>query len=708
MSIKGKFTALTVVPLLGIFVFVAIGWWSMQNINGKRDQLMQTLVFPLVNQSLVALNEFQASIKNMLEADRDLHQAKIAEKDALVASEDEEFKKVNQTSKNNIEQATSRMKKASVVFDEQEKKVYKEFLALLGEWKEKTGKVLAYAKIPDQHKFALRISSGSASRLFDEMRGKIAKLTELQENRITLQLEAVQTGSRKVESTSETMVAQSRMVIMTFLLIGLIVALAILATVYFVARSIRQPIIKAVEDLSDASSSLNASSNQLSGSSQGLAEGASEQAGGRAAEDEEFKKVNETSKNNIEQATSRMKKASVVFDEQEKKVYKEFLALLGEWKEKTGKAIAYAKIPDQHKFALRISSGSASRLFDEMRGKIAKLTELQENRITLQLEAVQTGSRKVESTSETMVAQSRMVIMTFLLIGLIVALAILATVYFVARSIRQPIIKAVEDLSDASSSLNASSNQLSGSSQGLAEGASEQAASLEETSSTLEEVASMTRQTTENAKQADQLAKDAKSSSKKGREAMGRMVAAISAIKDSSDQTAKIIKTIDEIAFQTNLLALNAAVEAARAGDAGRGFAVVAEEVRNLAQRSAEAAKSTSELIESSQEKSETGVTVAGEVEALLQEVHTSIEKVGDILNEVSAASDEQAQGVEQVNSAVTQIDQVTQSNAANAEETASASQELSSQAIILNQIVQQLATLSGAESNGGNRRETN
>ena len=208
----------------------------------------------------------------------------------------------------------------------------------------------------------------------------------------------------------------------------------------------------------------------------------------------------------------------------------------------------------------------------------------------------------------------------------------------------------------------------------------------------------MTQQNADNTKQADSLAGDAGGQSEKGIEAMGRMLSAIKEIKSSSDETAKIIKSIDEIAFQTNLLALNAAVEAARAGDAGKGFAVVAEEVRNLAQRSAEAARNTSDLIADAQEKSVAGVNVAQEVEKVLAEVNAGVEKVGNILREVTAASAEQARGVEQVNSAVAQMDQVTQANAANAEQTAAAGQQLSSQAIELDGAVGNLQVIVGGK----------
>lgn len=230
--------------------------------------------------------------------------------------------------------------------------------------------------------------------------------------------------------------------------------------------------------------------------------------------------------------------------------------------------------------------------------------------------------------------------------------------------------------------------QIGSSSETLASRAGDQASSLEQVSSSLQELASMTRQTASNAQEVRSLAEQARGSAQKGAASMVRLSDAMSKIKASSDATAKIVRTIDELAFQTNLLALNAAVEAARAGDAGRGFAVVAEEVRNLAVRSAEAAKNTAALIEEAVLSADGGVRINVEVTQQLTEINDRVGKVGEVIGEIAEAAVQQSQGVEQINSAIERMNFTTQEVAASSEESASASVELSSQAERLKALV--------------------
>jgi methyl-accepting chemotaxis protein len=293
-------------------------------------------------------------------------------------------------------------------------------------------------------------------------------------------------------------------------------------------------------------------------------------------------------------------------------------------------------------------------------------------------------------------ARSGFIMLASLVIG--VVLAVFLGV-FLSIGITRPVNRIIADLTEGAEQVASASGQVSAASQSLAEGATEQAAGLQETSSSLEEMSSMTKQNADNAQQANTLAAEARKAAGTGAESMNRMNQAILEIQKSSDETAKIIKVIDEIAFQTNLLALNAAVEAARAGEAGKGFAVVAEEVRNLAMRSAEAAKNTARMIEESVKNSKNGVDIATEVGKVLQEIVQSVGKTTDLVSEIAAASQEQAQGIDQVNTAVAQMDKVTQQNAANAEESASASEELSAQAESMKEVVNRLVVLVGGAS---------
>ncbi len=237
--------------------------------------------------------------------------------------------------------------------------------------------------------------------------------------------------------------------------------------------------------------------------------------------------------------------------------------------------------------------------------------------------------------------------------------------------------------------IGSATNEISTGSQSLAEGTSEQASSLEEISSSLEEMNSLTDKNAQSASIGKDLAREALKAVQIGSDQMTKMNESMQQIITSSDETGKILKTIDEIAFQTNLLALNAAVEAAHAGEAGKGFAVVAEEVKNLALRSAEAAKNTATLIEESKKSSQQGAQIANEVTHNFNDIKSSFEKVDTIVEEISVASDSQSTGIGQINSGVSELNKVTQRSAANAEESASASEELNSQSAELRSMIE-------------------
>jgi methyl-accepting chemotaxis protein len=248
------------------------------------------------------------------------------------------------------------------------------------------------------------------------------------------------------------------------------------------------------------------------------------------------------------------------------------------------------------------------------------------------------------------------------------------------------------------------SSQINDGSQNLSQGTSEQASTLQQVSSNLQEMAAMIRQSTASAQEAKGLTESARSSAAEGVSSMKDLSAAMAKIRESSNATAKIVKTIDEIAFQTNLLALNAAVEAARAGDAGKGFAVVAEEVRNLAMRSADAAKDTARMIEQAVENVQSGLAMNEKVLGKLNEIDAQVNRVTVMVEEIALASEQQSEGVEQISAAMDQMNQVTQQTAGNAQQSAAVAQELFSQS---DQLLAMVGSFSIPNGNSGKGSKT-
>ena len=286
-----------------------------------------------------------------------------------------------------------------------------------------------------------------------------------------------------------------------------------------------------------------------------------------------------------------------------------------------------------------------------------------------------------------------------LLVWLLLVVALLGgtvLVVFHAGSVSRVLRQAVVDLSDGAAQVASGASQVASASQSLAQGSSEQAASLEETSASSEEISAMARRNTENSSLAANLVSQSQTKFVGANRSLEGMVMAMGEIGASSDKIAKIIKVIDEIAFQTNILALNAAVEAARAGESGMGFAVVAGEVRDLAQRCAQAARDTTLLIDESIAKSQDGKQKVGGVAGAIQSITEESGKIRELVEQVNQGSQEQARGISQVGQAIGQISQVTQSTAAAAEQGAAAAQELTAQSKTLIGIVDRLTALTG------------
>ena len=334
----------------------------------------------------------------------------------------------------------------------------------------------------------------------------------------------------------------------------------------------------------------------------------------------------------------------------------------------------------------------ASRLSKTKENIESELAELSEN-LDSDLKA------SLSSISASISSQRTLNTGIFVAVLLISLITIPLLVY---RWINKPINEVISELEASTGLIVSASRQLANASQQLANNTSQQAAAVEETTSTLEELSSMTKQNSVHAQNADRLMADARDSVDRGRTSMERVSEAMAEIKTSSDSTAKIVKTIDEIAFQTNLLALNAAVEAARAGAAGKGFAVVADEVRNLAKRSADAARDTAAMIQSAIDSSEKGVHVSAEASDALSEITGKSVEAGGLVAEIAESSRDQSHGIDQISSAMNMVDSSTQTSAAGAQQAAATVDELYRQAESMEMVVESLRSIVGATRSNG------
>ena len=330
---------------------------------------------------------------------------------------------------------------------------------------------------------------------------------------------------------------------------------------------------------------------------------------------------------------------------------------------------------------------TALSLYDK---EIKPLETRQKEDATLILEVQKADLEQAKQVAETSVANCRLITGSLLLLVCCAGVVL----FFAIRQINRVLRSTVAEVTEVSVQIASAAGQVAASSQSLAQGASEQAATIEETSSASVEINSMARRNTENSHSAAEAVARSQEGFEKANNSLSEMVGAMEGINASSQKISKIIKVIDEIAFQTNILALNAAVEAARAGEAGMGFAVVANEVRNLAQRCAQAAKDTADLIEDSIQRSNGGRIKVDHVAVAIRTITAEASKVKLLVEEINLGSVEQTRGIDQIGRAITQMEQVTQSSAANAEESAAAAEELSAQAKAMQDVVAALGAM--------------
>jgi len=638
MTIKGKILSSAAIPMAGLAVFTAVVFLTLSHIGKVVDNTTNETFMPIVQEDVPALIKLDESVRLLLNADRDAYQSHLAENELKSSQSVEHVSAMKGDYAENLEQVAERVSLAAAHFDASMKALHTEYSQTYDSWKRASGTIvdqsveLTANSAQQQADFAVVLQRFGAMREYLNQAGDTLKD----------EIDA---------ATADTDPSRIRALENSY---GLI--------------------LNADRDLYQAyAAQLNL-----------LRERQADALNGHAIDYAE----------NAQQVKDRLEEAKAVFNETVLGYYSSFLKEFEAW-DTYGQRVVSISLKNSELEASRQQNDVKSvEAFSAMRDTLDRMGQALDAQIAAMAE--QMNSKGETAGQEAASLTQLMGSVKVYAIGFVVVIAVLVSgvLMLVIRSIVKALRQVIGSLTEGADQVASASGQVSAASQSLAQGATEQAAGLEETSSSLEEMSSMTRQAADNAQQANTLATDARKAAEGGAASMQRMIEAINEIQKSSDETAKILKVIDEIAFQTNLLALNAAVEAARAGEAGKGFAVVAEEVRNLAMRSAEAAKNTANMIEESVKNSRNGVTISEEVHKALDEIVSGISKTTDLMGEIAAASQEQAQGIDQVNTAVAQMDKVTQQNAANAEESASASEELSAQASAMNAIVRELAFL--------------
>ena len=374
-----------------------------------------------------------------------------------------------------------------------------------------------------------------------------------------------------------------------------------------------------------------------------------------------------------------------------------------------------SEVKDPRVYALLVKEGNEGKLFmgisRDRNWKMVKFTGKLPAGLVKSQSDIKKGEQKVGTVevylTKKFMAQAlntKIINLLIRVVAMILAV-VLVLIVLMKRMLIRPLHQAIQGLVDSAGQVKSSSEVVANLSQQLAEGSGQQAASLEETSASLEEIASMTRQNADNANQANQVvSQDMSSSFQTISQRTDHMQEAMHKTVESGEQMAKIVKTIDEIAFQTNLLALNAAVEAARAGEAGAGFAVVADEVRSLALRAAEAARTTQDLIGNSNQQIKENTQLLDQVVEALEKNQKLGNNIAQLVSDIAAASAEQSQGIDQISQSASQMDSITQQIAANAQKAADSSREMSQAASDMLELVESLEQLVGArrQTKGG------
>ncbi len=639
MTIKHKMIWIGAIPVCGLILAGVVYTLQLDRVSKNMRNTVDQSFMGILHEDIPAITQMDEGIRSLLNADRDAYQAHLAEIQALDMANLAELETIDADNAENIAQVKERMELASVAFGEGEANTYSLFQQQNDAWVKTSRNTIQMSLDLKDGMLAQQQDLVSAGTSFDTMRNNLDEIVGILEGQADalIALPAEERDAKRLQELE-----------------------AALRLLINADRDLYQSYVAQLQLVDEE-------------------------------EDETFDVLASDYETNATQVEERCAEASRVFDAAASQNYVDFVEEFRAWRRLGGTIIERAKGMRTMVSARQSGFAAGYEQFSAMRDRIDELGNSIEARIEAQIESIDAKGVAASKDLEIVEKQTQTVYKTMIVFVSVIVLAVVVMLVLSIRRMVAALGKMIEQLQEGSQAVSSASGQIANAAQSQAEASTEQAANLEETAASLEELVAMTSLSATNAQEAARLAEVAASSANLGNAAMKKVDDAMRGIQSSSSKTANIIKVIDEIAFQTNLLALNAAVEAARAGEAGKGFAVVAEEVRNLARRSAEAARETSTLIEEAVTRAKQGELVVGDAEKALDEIVGSIGKTSGLIKEIAAASQEQSMGLDQINTAVSQIDQTVQAGAAHSEESASAATELMEQAHSMDGIVKDL-----------------
>ncbi len=671
MSIKGKISAIVAISAFALIAAVLLGWRSLSGtasdysailneqfislLNDDVKPLIKDQMLPLINRDIPKLQDLQQSIVLCLEADRDLHQAVIAEKMALAATTEEESAEAKRFSEENLEQSRTRMDKAAaLVTDSSAKSILTEFDKAYADWTQKTRKVFELAADPNKLTFARKASNtGSAFKAFNAMRKKLDELQTRQNEivveelaKVDLKKKLIADNDQKVTDREKSAAHDAENIEASvssrkalFVGIGFVAVVAVCVFGFFTAVAIIKPLRVCMESVVAL-----------------------------AAQDY-GKRADVNSKDELGQMAIAINKTI----DATKQAFEE-IQYAAE-REQKAQAEAAENERRQAEEKRRIDEAAAARDRERAEADQIAASELR-RKVDHLLQVVRTAATG-DLTAKVRVEGDQ-------------------PVDELADGFRQML----EDLSSVITQVGESAIQftegarvIADSSQSLANGVQTQSSSMEEMNAAVEELTRSIETVSGNAQYAEKMAQETNALAEEGRKAVQKSIDSMALISTSSQQISEIIQVISEIASQTNLLALNAAIEAARAGEHGMGFAVVADEVRKLAERSNQAAREISTLIKESSQRVEEGSQLSDQTGKSFQKIIEGVKETATKISEIASATVDQFTHAKEVSKAITQVTLVTEHSAASSEEMASSSEELGAQAFALKDVISRFKT---------------